>query len=156
MRNQNFLHPLSLVLLSYMHITNGFHNYSSKTPQTSLAYAQQIRILLQQITPLLQISYVIQSESVLHFVCFEQSSTNSMNTLTRKSKSHTIHSLNIIIYIPFLEKWLSVFIHDCIECKRNKHFNMKIQTAPTQSSSELAPSFNYRISMDTKGHINPP
>ena len=58
--------------------------------------------------------------------------------------------------IPFLEKWLSIFIHDCIECQRNKHFNMKIQTAPTQSFSEHAPSFNYCISMDTKDPINPP
>ena len=33
---------------------------------------------------------------------------------------------------------------------------MKIQTAPTQSFSEHAPSFNYRISMDTKGPINLP
>ena len=33
---------------------------------------------------------------------------------------------------------------------------MKIQTAPTDSFSEHAPSFNYRISMDTKGPINPP
>ena len=59
-------------------------------------------------------------------------------------------------YILFLEKWLSIFIHDCIECQGNKHFNMKIQTAPTQSFSEHAPSFNYRISMDTRGPINPP
>ena len=33
---------------------------------------------------------------------------------------------------------------------------MKIQTSPTQSFSEHAPSFNYRISMDTKGPFNPP
>ena len=58
--------------------------------------------------------------------------------------------------IPFLEKWLSIFIHDCIECQRNKHINIKIQTSPTQSFSEHAPSFNYRISVDTKGPINPP
>ena len=32
---------------------------------------------------------------------------------------------------------------------------MKTQTAPTQSFSEHDPSFNYRISMDTKGPINP-
>ena len=44
-------------------------------------------------------------------------------------------------YIPFVEKWLSIFIHDCVEFQRNKHFNMKIQTAPTQSFSEHAPSF---------------
>ena len=49
-----------------------------------------------------------------------------------------------------------IFIHDWIECQQNKHFNMKIQTAPTQSFSEHALSFNYRISMDTKGPINPP
>ena len=58
-------------------------------------------------------------------------------------------------YIPFVEKWLSTFIHDRIECQRKKNFNMKNQTAPTQSFSEHAPSFNYRISMDTKGPINP-
>ena len=33
---------------------------------------------------------------------------------------------------------------------------MKIQTAPTQSFSKQAPSFNYRNSTDTKGPINPP
>ena len=33
---------------------------------------------------------------------------------------------------------------------------MKIQAAPTQKFAEHAPSINYRISMDTKGPINPP
>ena len=33
---------------------------------------------------------------------------------------------------------------------------MKIQTAPAQSFSEHAPPFNYCISMDNKGPINPP
>ena len=33
---------------------------------------------------------------------------------------------------------------------------MKIHTAPTQFFSEHGPSFNYRISMDTKRSINPP
>ena len=46
--------------------------------------------------------------------------------------------------------------HDCIECQRNKHFNMKFHTAPTQFFSEHAPSFNYMISMETKSPINPP
>ena len=73
-------------------------------------------------------------------------------------KQHILNNIKFsqYYYIPFLEKWLSIFVHDCIECQRNKHFNMKIQTAPTQSFSEHAPSFNYRISMDTKGPINPP
>ena len=47
-------------------------------------------------------------------------------------------------YLPFLEKWLSIFILDCLECQRNKHFNMKIGTAPDQSFLEHAPSFNYQ------------
>ena len=47
-------------------------------------------------------------------------------------------------YIPFVEKWLSIFIHDCVECQRNKHFNIKIQTAPTQSTGSIfqLPHFN--------------
>ena len=33
---------------------------------------------------------------------------------------------------------------------------MKIQTTPTQSFAEHAPSFDYRFFLDTKGPINPP
>ena len=68
----------------------------------------------------------------------------------------TYNTFSQYYYNPFLEIWLSIFILDCTECQRNKHFNQKIQTAPTQSFSEHPPSFNYRISMDTKGPINPP
>ena len=41
-------------------------------------------------------------------------------------------------YIPYLEKWLSIFLLDCIKCQRN----METQTAPTMTFSEQAPSFN--------------
>ena len=51
---------------------------------------------------------------------------------------------------------MSIFIHDCIECQQNKHNTQKIQTASIQTFSENASYFNYRISMDTKGPINPP
>ena len=51
---------------------------------------------------------------------------------------------------------MSIFIHDCIECQQNKHINQKIQTASIQTFSENSSYFNYRISMDTKGPINPP
>ena len=37
-----------------------------------------------------------------------------------------------------------------------QHTNQKIQTATKQTFSENASYFNYRISMDTKGPINPP
>ena len=51
---------------------------------------------------------------------------------------------------------MSIFIHDCYECQQNKHINQKIQTATLPRFSENASYFNYRISMDTKGPINPP
>ena len=46
------------------------------------------------------------------------------------------------------------FSYITLECQRKKHFNSRIQTAPTQSFSEHAPSFNYKISMDTESPIN--
>ena len=58
-------------------------------------------------------------------------------------------------FIPYIHKWISIFIHDCIDCQKNKHYNTKVQTAPIQTFSEHASYFNYRISMDTKGPINP-
>ena len=91
------------------------------------------------------------------------SSLSNVKTVFNKLHVHshtgikiTYNTISQYYYIPFLEKGLSILVHDCIECQRNKHFNMKIQTAPTQSNSEHAPSFNYCISMDTKGPINPP
>ena len=59
-------------------------------------------------------------------------------------------------FLPYLNKWMSIFVHDCIECQQNKHINQKIQTATIQTCSENASHFNYRISMDTKGSIYPP
>ena len=68
----------------------------------------------------------------------------------------SIKDFNQFYFIPFLNRWMSVFIHDCIECQQHKHNNQKIQTATLQTFSENASFFNYRISMVTKGPINPP
>ena len=68
----------------------------------------------------------------------------------------SIKALNQFYFLPYLNKWMSKFIHDCIECQQNKHINQKFQTATKPLFSENASYFNYRISMDTKGHINPP
>ena len=68
----------------------------------------------------------------------------------------SINAFNQFYFIPYLNKWMSIFIHDCIECQQNKHIDQKIQTASIQKFSENASYFNYRKSMDTKGPINPP
>ena len=68
----------------------------------------------------------------------------------------SIKAFDQVNFIAFLNKWMSIFFHDCIECQQNKHINQKIQTATIQTFSENASYFNYRISMDTKGPINPP
>ena len=75
-----------------------------------------------------------------------------MNIPIQASKLHILHSHNITTFhllkngFPFL--YMTVLNVNAI--------NMKIQTAPTQCFSEHAPSFNYRIPMDTKGPNNPP
>ena len=68
----------------------------------------------------------------------------------------SIKAFNQFYFIPYLHEWMSIFIHDCIECQQNKHIIQKIQTASIQTFSENASYFNYRTSMDTKGPINPP
>ena len=49
----------------------------------------------------------------------------------------TYNTFSQYYYVTYLEKWLSIFLHDC---QRNKYFNMKTKTASTQSFSEHAPS----------------
>ena len=68
----------------------------------------------------------------------------------------SIKAFDQLYFLPYLNKWMSIFIHDCIKCQQNKHIIEKIQTATIQTVSENALYFNYRISMDPKGPINPP
>ena len=87
MNNLSFLHPLSLALLSYIHIYIRFSQLLIEDSTNLLVYTQQIQILMQQIIPLLQISYAILSESVFVSESLEPSLTNFMNTLIQVSKS---------------------------------------------------------------------
>ena len=80
---------------------------------------------------------------------------NELHDHSHTSLKITSNTFSKNYYSSYLDKWLSIFIHDCRECQRKKHFNLKIQTAPTQSVPEHAHSFNYRISMDTEGPMNP-
>ena len=50
----------------------------------------------------------------------------------------SIKAFNQFYFIPYLNKWMSIFIHDCIECQQKKHINQKIQTASIQTISENA------------------
>ena len=68
----------------------------------------------------------------------------------------SIKAFNQFYFLPYLHEWMSIFIHGCIACQQNKHPYQKIQTATIQTFSENASNFSYRISMDTKGPINPP
>ena len=136
-----------------MYITKDFHNFSSMNQLILLVCTLQTPLLITN--PLLQIFVQDTIRICLPFRLFK-TVFNKLHEHSHTGMKITYNTFKQYYYIPFLEKWLSIFIHDCIECQRNKHFNMKIQTAPTQSFSEHAPSFNYRISMDTKGPINPP
>ena len=78
-----------------------------------------------------------------------------MTTLTLVSRLPTIHSHNITTF-HFLKNGFPFSYMTVLNVNVTNTSKMKIQTAPTQSFSEHAPSFNYRISMDTKGPINPP
>ena len=119
------------------------------TPQILLASI--INTLLFKINHLLQILYALLFEYVFLSVV-----SNKLHEHSHTCIKITYNTFAQYNYIPLGENWLSIFIHDCVECQRNKHFNMRILTAPTQSVSEHAPSFSYRISMDTKGPIIPP
>ena len=38
----------------------------------------------------------------------------------------SIKVFNQFYFLPYLNKWMSIFIHDCIECQQNKHNNQEI------------------------------
>ena len=81
---------------------------------------------------------------------------NKLNARGYSRIKISIKAFNQFYFIPFINKWMSIFIRDCIECQQNKHISQKIQTVTIQTFSENASYFNYRKSMDTKGPINPP
>ena len=60
---------------------------------------------------------------------FFKTAFNKLHIHCHTGTKITKNTFSQYYYIPLLEKWLSIFIHDCLECQRNKHFNMKINTA---------------------------
>ena len=84
---------------------------------------------------------------------------NKLHAHGHSGNQISIKVFNQFFLTPYLNKWMSIFIHDCIECQQNKHINQRIQTATIQTFSENASNasfFNYRMSMDTKGPTSPP
>ena len=135
-----------------MLITKAFHNFTDDSTNLLSLYYKHPTTINQSFTP----DFVRATIRIcLPFRLFK-TVFNKLHEHPHTGIKITYNTFAPYYYIPFVEKWLSIFIHDCIECQRNKHFNMKIQTAPTKTFSKHAPSFNYRISMDTKRPINPP
>ena len=95
------------------------------SPQILLAYILQA--LLLQTNLLHQFLYALLFENVFLFECSKLYLTNFMNTPILAGIKITYNTFSQYYYIPFLEKLLSIFIHDCIECQRNKHFNLKFK-----------------------------
>ena len=145
----------SLALFSYMHVTKNF-------VQLFIEVSPNLISLYTTNTNSPAINHT-SSPNIIHDIIRICLSFRMYRTVFNKLHEHshtgikiTYNTFSQYYYILYFEPWLSVSIPDCIECQRNKHLNMKIQTAPTQSFSEHAPFFNCRNSMDTKGSINPP
>ena len=141
MNNLNFLHLSLLVLPSYAHITKEFHKFLKNTSNLISLYTTNTNSPATTHTS----SANIIRDTIRIGLLFRM-----FRTVFNKLQEHfhtgikiTYNTFSQYYYIPFLEKWLSIFFHDCIDCQRKKHFKNKIQTAPTQSVSEHAPSFNY-------------
>ena len=120
-------------------------------------------ISLYTTNPLLPETYPISLPKLIHNsfrICLPfrmfQTVFNKLHEHSHTGIKIPYNTFSQYYYIPYLEKRLSVFIHDCLECQQIKHFIIKTQTAPIQSFAEHAPSFNYRHSMDTKGTTNSP
>ena len=56
--------------------------------------------------------------------------------------------------IQFQQKWLPIFIHDCIDCRMHKYKNMKRSKAAILPFSKLWNCSIHSFLMDTKGPLN--
>ena len=89
----------------------------------------------------------------LHFRLFK-TAFNKHHSHCHTGRKITYNTFSQCYHIPFLEKWLSIFLHDCLECQRNKHFNLKITTAPIQSISKRAQNKSFiRVIVDAFSHF---
>ena len=132
-----------------------FSQFLKTILQTLLASTPNISFLLKH-SPNSLLNTVQSGFTIcLPFRLFKTAFKNYMNSPTLVLKSPRILFLNTIIYL-ILKKGYTVSNMFALNVNAINTLNMKIQTAPTQSFSEHAPSFSYRISMDTRGPIHPP
>ena len=67
----------------------------------------------------------------------------------------TFLAINERIFSTGLHKWIKALISRCINCQASKAQKKTLNTFSWLPFSELTPHFNYRISIDTQGPINP-
>ena len=70
-----------------------------------------------------------------------QAAFEEIHEHSHAGKAIAQNSFNQYYYIPLLQKWLSIFIHDCIKFQTNKHNKMTNQKAAMLLFSKLAPFF---------------
>ena len=66
------------------------------------------------------------------------------------------YNFNQHFYASFLQRWLLIFINDCIDCQMSKKDKkQKTKQAAILPFTELSNFFNHSISIDTKDPVNP-
>ena len=67
----------------------------------------------------------------------------------------TLNNISRFFYWPGTYKWLTMLIHDCLDCQKNKSKRHDLNEAPLQQWGELETTPFHTIHIDHKGPFWP-
>ena len=88
-------------------------------------------------------------------VCLFQSALDEVHEHSQSGLHFAQYNFNPYNQNPFLQKWLSIFIHDCIVCQMHKYKNMKPKKAAILTFSKLSTFLKLGVFLDIKCPLNP-
>ena len=89
----------------------------------------------------------------LFLKCFELAHSNTMSG--HRGDASTLNNISRFFYWPGMYKWVTMLIHDCLDCQKNKSKRHDLNEAPLQQWGELETTPFHTIHIDHKGPFRP-
>ena len=85
----------------------------------------------------------------LFLKCFELAHSNP--TSGHRGNASNLNTISRLFYWPGMYKWVTMLIHDCLDCQKNKSKRHDLNVAPLQQWGELETTPFHTIHIDHKG-----
>ena len=83
--------------------------------------------------------------------CFELAHNNPLSG--HRGDTCTFNNISRFFFWPGMNKWVTMLVHDCLDCQKNKPQRHDLNEAPLEQWGDLEAIPFHTIHIDHRGHL---